>query len=387
MTDIANRAPAVAGFAEEHEMFRDSLRAFLAQELTPQVDRWIEHHQPDRDFWRKAGAQGFLGAAIPEAFGGAGGDFLFHVVAAQELGACDGAETAGTLLQVDLPAFHILRFGTEEQKRAILPRVVAGETVLTVAMTEPGGGSDVAGMRTTAVADGDDYIINGSKIYISGVVTGDMALTAVKTDPAAGSKGVSIFLVDLDAPGVRRGRPLRKMGLDAADTGELFFEDVRVPASAMLGAPGQGMRILLSEVARERLLMAVRSLEEAQRAFDLTVEYVKERAAFGKKVVEFQNTQFTLASMKTDLAAGRAFINECLIQLRSSGELDGTRSAMVKLWVTEMQGRIVDQCVQLHGGAGYMEEYAVSRLFTAARVTRIYGGTSEIMRLSIGRTI
>lgn len=387
MTDTVNRAPALAGFAEEHEMFRDSLRAFLARELTPQIERWSEQHQPDRDFWRKAGAQGFLGAAIPEEFGGAGGDFLFHVVAAQELGACDGAETAGTLLQVDLPAFHILRFGTEAQKRAILPRVVTGETVLTVAMTEPGGGSDVAGMRTTAVADGEDYVINGSKTYISGVVTGDLALTAVKTDPAAGSKGVSIFLVDLNAPGVRRGKPLRKMGLDAADTGELFLEDVRVPANAMLGAPGQGMRILLSEVARERLLMAVRSLEEAQRAFDLTVDYVKQRAAFGKKVVEFQNTQFTLATMKTDLAAGRAFINECLIELRDNGELDGTRSAMVKLWVTEMQSRIVDQCVQLHGGAGYMEEYAVSRLFTAARVTRIYGGTSEIMRMSIGRTI
>lgn len=374
------------GFAEEHELFRNSLRTFLAQELTPHVDKWMNDHRPDPEFWRKAGAGGFLGAAVPEAYGGHGGDFLFHVVVAQELGLCDGAESAGMLLQSDLPGFHVLNFGSEAQKSQILPQVVSGELILTVAMTEPGGGSDVAAMTTSARLDGDHYVVNGSKIYISGCATANVALVALKTDPERGAKGISILLVDLDAPGVRRGAPLRKMGNNAADTGELFFEDVRVPVSARLGAEGQGFAILMSEVARERMLMAVRCLEEAQRAFDLTVAFTKDRSAFGRKVSEFQNTQFVLASLKTDLAAGRAFVNECLADLMQGG-LDPTRAAMAKLWVTEMQGRVVDQCVQLHGGAGYMDEYAVSRLFTAARVTRIYGGTSEIMRLAIGRTL
>jgi acyl-CoA dehydrogenase len=383
MGDVLSR---LIGYSDEHEMFRDSLRAFLASELTPNVEKWNLQHYPDTDFWKKAGSLGFLGAAIPEVYGGHGADFLYHVIVAQELGKCDGAESCGMLLQSDLPAFHILNYGTEELKKAILPRVIRGETILTVAMTEPGGGSDVGAIRSTAVRDGDHYIINGSKTYISGVHTGHIALTALKTDSSLGSRGISLILVDLDALGVRRGHPLKKMGAQAADAGELFFEDLRVPISRRLGQEGQGLSILLSEVARERLLMAVRSLEEAQRAFGLTVDFVKGRTAFGKKVFEFQNTQFTLATLKTDLAAGRALVDECLAEM-SCGGLDPTRAAMAKLWVTEMQGRVVDQCVQLHGGAGYMDEYAISRLYTAARVTRIYGGTSEIMRMVIARTI
>ncbi len=373
-------------FTESHEIFRNSLRAFLAREVTPNVDAWEAAHHPDRDFWRKAGAQGFIGAALPEAYGGHGGDFLFHIVVAQELGACMGAETAGVLLQEDLPAFHILNFGTEEQKTRWLPRVVSGETVLTVAMTEPNTGSDLAAIRTTAVRDGDDYVINGAKTYISGGLIADVAVVAVKTDPAAGARGVSLFLIELDSPGVRRGRALRKMGMNAGDNAELFFEDLRVPASALLGEEGQGFAILMSELPRERLLIGVRSLEEAQRAFDLTVDYTRERSAFGGKVFDFQNTQFVLATMKTELAVARAFIDDCIAEA-AVGALDNVRSAMAKLYVTEMQGRVMDRCVQLHGGAGYMDEYPISRLYTAARVTRIYGGTSEIMRLSIARSI
>lgn len=373
-------------FTDEHEIFRRSLRAFLAAEVTPNVDAWQEAHHPDRDFWRKAGAQGFIGAALPEAYGGPGGDFLYHVVVAQELGACAGAETAGVLLQEDLPAFHILNFATEEQKQAILPRVVSGDAVLTVAMTEPNTGSDLAAIRTTAIRHGDDYVINGAKTYISGALVADLAIVATKTDPAAGAKGVSLFVVPLDLPGVRRGRPLKKMGMNGGDNAELFFEDCKVPARALLGREGGGFAVLMSELPRERLLIAVRSLEEAQRAFDLTVDYVRQRSAFGGKVIEFQNSQFVLATMKTELAVGRAFVDQCITEA-AEGTLDNVRSAMAKLWITELQGRVMDHCVQLHGGAGYMDEYPISRLYTAARVTRIYGGSSEIMRLSIARSI
>jgi len=373
-------------YTDEHEIFRRSLRAFLTKEITPNVERWIEAHHPDRDFWLKAGAQGFLGAGLPTEYGGPGGDFLYHIVVAQELGLCDGAESCGVLLQEDLPAFHILKFGSEEQKQAILPRVVSGEALLTVAMTEPNTGSDVAAIRATAIRDGDDYVLNGTKTYISGATIADLAIVATKTDPTAGSKGVTLFVVNLNAPGVRRGRPLKKMGMNGGDNAEIFFEDVRVPASAILGREGGGFAVLMSEMPRERLLISVKSLEEAQRAFDLTVEFTKQRTAFKSKVFDFQNSQFALATMKTDLAVGRAFIDQCIYEAVTAN-LDNTKSAMAKLWITEMQGRVMDQCVQLHGGAGYMDEYPISKLFTAARVTRIYGGTSEIMRMSIGRTI
>ncbi|HLY81283.1 MAG TPA: acyl-CoA dehydrogenase family protein, partial [Caulobacteraceae bacterium] len=272
------------------------------------------------------------------------------------------------------------------QKRRWLPRIVSGETVTTVAMTEPHTGSDVAALRTSATRDGDEYVVRGSKIYISGGQVADLAVVAVKTDPAAGSKGISLLLVELDSPGVRRGRNLKKMGMKAGDNVELFFDDLRVPVTSRLGDENRGLPILMSELPRERLLISARALAEAQLAYELTVDFVKQREAFGKKVIEFQNTQFTLATAKAELAVGRAYLNECL-RLATAGGLDNTRSAIAKLWITEMQGRVVDQCVQLHGGAGYMDEYPISKLYTAARITRIFGGTSEIMRLSIARTI
>lgn len=374
-------------FSETHEMFRDSVRKFLARELTPYVDEWEDQHRPDPAFWRKAGHAGMLGMALPEAYGGAGGDFLHHVVVSEELGLCIGGACVGPALNSDIPAFHIANFGSEELKHKWLPKVASGEVILTVAMTEPNTGSDLAAIRTSAIRDGDHYVVNGSKIYISGGAIADLMVLAVKTDPSKGAKGVSLLLVDMNnTPGLRRGKPLKKMGIRSGDNTELFFEDMRVPVNCLLGGEGQGFGILMSELPRERLLMAARSLAESQLAYDLTVGYVKQREAFGKQIFDFQNTQFQLATMKTELAVGRGFLNECLREVKH-GALDNTRSAMAKLWITEMQGRIVDQCVQLHGGAGYMDEYPISRLYTAARVTRIYGGSSEIMRLSIARTI
>jgi acyl-CoA dehydrogenase len=376
----------ISPFSEEHEIFRGSLRNFLAKELSPNVEAWEEQHVPDKSFWRKAGAAGFLGAGLPEAYGGPGGDFLHHVVVAEELGRCAGGASIGVGLQSDLPAFHILNFGTEEQKQYWLPRIVSGEAITTVAMTEPSTGSDLASIRTTATREGDEYVVRGSKVYISGGQIADLIVLAVKTDPTAGSKGVSLMLLDANTKGLRKGRVLKKMGMKAGDNVELFFDDMRVPASCLLGKEGQGFPILMSELPRERLVIAARALSEAQLAFDLTCDFVKQRIAFGKKVIEFQNTQFQLATLKAELAVGRAYLNESLL-LAVRGVLDNTRSAIAKLWITEMQGRVVDQCVQLHGGSGYMDEYPISKLYTAARVTRIYGGSSEIMRLSIARTL
>ncbi len=373
-------------FNESHEMFRKTVRQFLARELTPFVEDWEEARVPDRSFWRKAGAAGILGAGLPEAYGGPGGDFIHHIVVAEELGSCLGGASIGVGLQSDLPSFHILNFGTEAQKQRWLPKIVTGEVVTTVAMTEPNTGSDLAAIRTSATRDGDDFIVRGSKVYISGGQVADLAVVAVKTDPTKGAKGISLLLVDMNTPGLRRGRNLKKMGMKASDNVELFFDDMRVPADCLLGQEGQGFGILMSEMARERLIIAARALAEAQLAFDLTVDFVKQREAFGKKIIEFQNSQFALASLKAELAVGRAFMNECLF-MAAQGALDNTRAAIAKLWITEMQGRVVDSCVQLHGGSGYMDEYPISKLYTAARVTRIFGGTSEIMRLSIARSI
>ena len=311
---------AASPFSESHEIFRNTVRNFLARELTPNYEAWEETRVPDRSFWRKAGEAGILGAGLPEQYGGPGGDFLHHVVVAEELGRCIGGASLGVGLQSDLPAFHILNFGTEEQKAHWLPKIVSGEAVTTVAMTEPNTGSDLAAIRTTALRDGDDYVVRGSKVYISGGQVADLAVLAVKTDPSKGGRGISLLLVDTTTPGLRRGRNLKKMGMKAGDNVELFFDDMRIPVSCLLGQEGQGFPILMSELPRERLLIAARALAEAQLAFDLTLEFVKQREAFGKKVIEFQNTQFALAGLKAELAVGRAFLNESL-RLASGGVL------------------------------------------------------------------
>ena len=323
---------------------------------------------------------------MPEEYGGPGGDFVHQLIVSEELGRCAAGASAGVGLESGLPAFHILNFGTEEQKRLYLPKVCSGEIILTVAMTEPHCGSDLQAITTTAVRDGDDYIINGSKIYISGGINADLALVAVKTDASAGAKGISVFLVESAREGYVRGRNLHKMGMKAGDTAELFFKDLRVPASSLLGAPGAGFAVLMKELPKERLTIAARALGAAELAFSLTLAFVKERKAFGRRIFDFQNSQFVLAEMLTEIAYGRAFYDDCVARVLR-GELDNTRSAMAKLWLTELEGRVTDRCVQLHGGAGYMDEYPISKLYTAARVHRIYGGTSEIMKYSIARTL
>jgi alkylation response protein AidB-like acyl-CoA dehydrogenase len=373
-------------YRPEHEAFRTTLRRFLERELTPNIELWERNGIIDRSFWRHAGELGLIAPGMPEEYGGPGGDFVHQLIVSEELGRCAAAASAGVALESGLPAFHILNFGTEEQKRRYLPKVCSGEIILTVAMTEPHCGSDLQGIKTAAVRDGDDYVINGSKIYISGGINADLALIAAKTDASAGAKGISVFLVESASAGYVRGRNLHKMGMKAGDTAELFFKDLRVPASSLLGAAGAGFAVLMKEMPKERLTIGARALGAAELGFSLTLAFVKERKAFGQRIVDFQNSQFVLAEMHTEIAYGRAFYDDCVARVLR-GELDNTRSAMAKLWLTELEGRVMDRCVQLHGGAGYMDEYPISKLYTSARIHRIYGGTSEIMKYAIARTL
>jgi alkylation response protein AidB-like acyl-CoA dehydrogenase len=373
-------------FEAEHEAYRETLKKFLESELTAHIDDWEQSSIPDPEFWKKAGALGLIAPFIPEKYGGAGGDFLHHLVICEELGACPAGASAGVALESGLVAGHIHNFGTEEQKRHWLPKICSGEVILSVGMTEPHTGSDLQALRTTAIRDGDDYVVNGSKTYISGGIITGLNILAAKTDPSQGAKGVSLFLVDPSTPGFNRGRNLKKMGKKGSDLAELFFDDMRIPASCMLGGEGEGFKILMSELPKERLSIGLRSLAAAELAFELTVDFVKDRKSFGQRIFDFQNTQFKLAEMKTELTVGRAFINDCIARVKQ-GQLDNNLSAMAKLWLSELEWRVMDECVQLHGGAGYMDDYPISKLFTAARIHRIYGGTSEIMKYSIGRAL
>ncbi len=373
-------------YRPEHEAFRETLRRFLERELTPNIEAWERNGIIERSFWLRAGELGLIAPGMPEVYGGPGGDFVHQLIVSEELGRCAAGASAGVALESGLPGFHILNFGTEEQRRRYLPKICSGEIILTVAMTEPHCGSDLQAIKTTAVRDGDDYIINGSKIYISGGINADLALVAAKTDPSAGSKGISVFLVESTRDGYVRGRNLHKMGMKAGDTAELFFKDLRVPASSLLGAPGGGFAVLMKELPKERLTIAARALGAAELGFSLTLAFVKDRKAFGQRIFDFQNSQFVLAEMHTEIAYGRAFYDDCVARVLR-GELDNSRSAMAKLWLTELEGRVMDRCVQLHGGAGYMDEYPISKLYTAARIHRIYGGTSEIMKYTIARTL
>jgi alkylation response protein AidB-like acyl-CoA dehydrogenase len=373
-------------YTSEHETFRQTVKRFLADELTSHIDSWEESGIPDPDFWRKAGALGIFAPFIKEEFGGAGGDFLHHLICCDELGACAAGASAGIALECGLVAYHIQNFGTDEQKQQWLPKLCRGEAIPSIGMTEPHTGSDLQALRTTAIREGNEYIINGSKTYISGGIITNLHVLAAKTDPALGARGISLFLIDPNTPGFHKGRNLKKMGKKGSDLAELFFDDMRVPASCLLGNEGDGFRIMMSELPKERLGISLRSLSSAELAFDLTVEFVKQRQAFGQKVFDFQNTQFTLAEIKTELTIGRAFINDCIRKVMV-GQFSNEGSAMAKLWLTELEWRVMDKCLQLHGGAGYMDEYPISKLFTSARIHRIYGGTSEIMKYSIAKTI
>jgi acyl-CoA dehydrogenase len=376
-----------SAYSDDHESFRQTVRQFVAKEVEPNAARWDEDGIVPKSLWPKAGALGLLCPTVPEEFGGLGLDFGYNAIIDEEFAYGSDVAT-GFSLQSDIVANYLIAYGSPEQKAQWLPKMVSGDVITAIAMTEPGTGSDLQALRTTAKKDGNHYVINGSKTYITNGQNADLILVCCKTDtdvqPAW--KGVSVILVEADREGFKRGRNLDKIGQDAADTSELFFEDVRVPMTNCLGEEGKGFIYLMSELPQERLSIAVSAQASAQKAFDDTVAFVKDRKAFGKPVFDFQNTRFTLADLKTKLQVGWAHIDWALTR-HLKRELTAEEASAAKLWHTELQGEIMDKCLQLYGGAGYMNEYAIARKWRSARVTRIFGGTSEIMKELIGRSL
>jgi len=371
-------------YNEDHAAFRDMVRKLFDKELLPNIDKFESEGIVSRDFWLACGANGLLCPTVPEEYGGLGLDFGYNAVVNEELGYA--GSSAGITLQSDIVVDYIVAYGSPEQKAKYLPRMIAGECILAIAMTEPGAGSDLQGVRTTARRDGNHYVISGSKTYITNGQNADLIIVVAKTDPAKGSKGISLILVEADRDGFARGRNLDKIGQHSADTSELFFNEVRVPITNCLGEENKGFAYLMNQLPQERLSIAISAQAGAQRAFDEAVNFTKDRKAFGKTVFDFQNTRFTLATLKTELQVGWAHIDWALKKL-VAGKLTAAEASAAKLWHTEMQGRVCDAALQLHGGAGYMNEYPIARLWRDARVQRIYGGTSEIMREVIARSI
>ena len=380
MLDLARRS----FHSEDHHLFRDQVRKFFERELIPHLERWEAQGEIDRDFWRKAGDAGLLCATVPEAYGGLGLDFGYNAVIDEELGYA--GSSAGIGLHSDIVAPYIVAYGSEPLKQHWLPRMISGETPTAIAMTEPGAGSDLQGIKTSAVRDGDDYVINGSKTYITNGQHAELVIVVAKTDPAGGAKGTSLILVEADRPGFARGRNLDKIGLHGQDTSELFFQDLRVPQTNLLGAEGMGFAYLMNQLPQERLGIAIGAQASAQRAFDEAVKFTKERKAFGRTVFEFQNTRFTLADLAAKLQVGWAHLDWALAR-HVAGKLSADEASAAKLWHTELQWEVCDAALQLHGGAGYMNEYLIARLWRDARVTRIFGGTNEIMKEVVARGI
>jgi acyl-CoA dehydrogenase len=371
---------------EDLAEFRDLARTFCQKELVPHQQRWIEAKQVDRQLWTKAGEVGLLALSIPETYGGGGGSFAHEAVLYEEQARCgDGAW--GVSVHNGIVAHYLLAYASEERKREWLPKLASGEFVGAIAMTEPGTGSDLQGITTRAVRDGDHYVVNGAKTFITNGAHADLVVVAVKTDPDAGAKGVSLLVVETATPGFRRGRVLDKVGLRGQDTAELFFDDVRVPAANLLGeAEGQGFTQLMQQLPQERLIIAISAVAGMEGAVEQTIAYTKERTAFGRPVFTFQNTKFTLAEAATEAAVARAFLDQC-IERHLRGELDVQGAAMAKLWTTERVNKVVDDCVQLFGGYGYMTEYPIARAWADVRISRIFGGTNEIMKDIISRTL
>ncbi len=373
---------------EEIRMFADSVGKFLERNAPPErVAKWREEGMVEREFWREAGQAGLLGVSVPEAYGGPGGDFRHDVVVAEQV-IRHGADGFAAGLHNVIITPYIQAHGTEGQKKRWLPKLVSGERVAAIAMSEPGAGSDLQSVRTTAIRDGNGYRINGAKTFISNGQVADLIVVVAKTDPREGARGVSLLIVEPgEVEGFRRGRKLDKIGLDAQDTSELFFDDVWVPAENLLGLEeGKGFYQLMAELPRERLLIALGSAVAMEKALEATIAYVRERKAFGRPVIDFQNSQFVLADCKAKAVVARVFVNDCIARLLSN-ELDATAAAIAKLWVTEAHGELVDACLQLHGGYGYINDYPIARAWRDARVQRIYGGSSEIMKLLIARSL
>ncbi len=375
-------------FEPEHDMFRDSFRRFLEKEIVPRAEEFEREGIMDRAIFARAGAAGFLGMDVPEEYGGGGvRDFRYNAVIIEETQeTCIGGSGLGITLHNDICLPYFLHLCNEEQKQRWLPGICSGELITAVAMTEPGIGSDLASMTTTAVRDGDTYVVNGSKTFITNGINADLVITAVKTDPTQRHKGMSLMILERGMEGFERGRNLDKIGLHSQDTAELFFTDVRVPVENLLGAEGEGFRYLVTNLPQERLSIAVAGLAAARAAYRWTLDYVKERQAFGQAVANFQNTRFKLAEMATEIAVTEAFVDRAVLA-HNARELTAEEAAMAKWWCTELQGRVTDMGVQLHGGYGFMTEYPIARAYADACVTRIYGGTTEIMKEIIGKSI
>lgn len=377
-------------FMEEEEIaiFADAVGKFYQQHAPEKrVQKWRDDGQVEREFWNEAGAAGLLGASVPEEYGGHGGDFRHEMVVIDQQSKHEVDGFAASLHNtIILP--YLVRHGTEEQKQKYLPKLVTGELVSAIAMTEPDVGSDLQSITTTALKDGNGYRINGSKTYISNGQTADFIIVVAKTDPNERAKGISLMLLETDgADGFQRGKKLDKIGLDAADTSELFFEDVFVPAENVLGGvEGKGFYQLMGELPQERLVIAMGACTGIEKALDTTVEYVKSRKAFGQTIWDFQNTQFVLADLKARGTAARVFVNDCIAKLLK-GELDVATASMAKYWCTELQGEVVDKCLQLHGGAGYINDYPIAKMYRDARITRIFGGSNEVMKMLIARSM
>ncbi|MGH3437680.1 MAG: acyl-CoA dehydrogenase family protein [Sciscionella sp.] len=368
------------------DAFRELARSFAEKELAPNQERWIEQKQVDRDLWTRAGDIGLLCLSIPEEYGGGGGTFAHEAVLYEEQAYC-GDAAWGVSVHNGIVAHYLLAYGSEEQKKRWLPKMASGEFVGAICMTEPGTGSDLQAIKTRAVRDGDEYVINGSKTFITNGGLADLLVLAVKTDPDGGAKGVSLVVVETSTEGFRRGRVLDKIGLKGQDTAELFFDNVRVPAANLLGdQEGLGFVQMMQQLPQERLLIAVTAAAGMEAALAQTLEYTNERTAFGRPVAGFQNTKFVLADCATEAAVARAFVDQC-IERHLRGELDVKGAAMAKLWTTERVNKVIDDCVQLHGGYGYMSEYPIARAWADVRVSRIFGGTNEIMKEIISRTL
>ncbi|CAN5467514.1 acyl-CoA dehydrogenase family protein [soil metagenome] len=375
-------------FHEEHEMFRAAFRQFVEKEIVPHHLQWEADGIVPRELFQAAGASGFLGIDVPEAYGGGGTeDFRYNLIISEELQRSgSGGAGLGITLHNDICLPYFLSLGTEEQKERWLPGIVSGELITAIAMTEPGIGSDLASMGTTAIRDGEGYVVNGSKTFITNGINADLVITAVKTDPSQRHKGMSLVILERGMDGFERGRNLEKVGLHSQDTAELFFNDVQVPVGNLLGTEGQGFVHLVRNLPQERLSIAVAAVAACEAALGWTLEYVKDRTAFGQPVGAFQNSRFKLAEMRTEVDIAQVFVDRC-VEALNAGELTAEEAAEAKWWTTELQKRTVDTCVQLHGGYGYMLEYPIARAYTDARITTIYGGTTEIMKEIIGRSL
>jgi long-chain-acyl-CoA dehydrogenase len=372
-------------FSPEHETFRDSVRRFMASEVMPHEERWQEQGYVDRTVWQKAGANGFLCPSMPDEYGGSGADKLYSVILIEEQARANSS-SLGFGLHSEIVAPYLLNYGNAHLKKRYLPKMAAGEMIGAIAMSEPGAGSDLQAVKTTAVKKGDRYVVNGSKTFITNGWHSDLVIVVAKTDPAKGAKGTSLIVVDTSMKGFSKGKRLKKMGLKGQDTAELFFDNVEVPAENLLGQENNGFIYLMQELPWERMQIAIAAVAKAEAAIQWTTDYVRERKAFGRTVASFQNTRFKLAELATEAQVARVFVDRCL-ELLLAKQLDTATASMAKYWCSDIECRIIDECLQLHGGYGFMWEYPIARAYVDARVQRIYGGTNEIMKEVISRSM